>query len=44
MNYYLPSYFIMKEDNMYYPIVKKSENKINFLGYDELKEQSIFEN
>ena len=43
INYYLPSYFIMKEDNMYYPIVKKSENKINFLGYDELKEQSIFE-
>ena len=42
INYYLPSYFIIKEDDMYYPILKKSDTNINYLIHDEIKDQRIF--
>ena len=43
-NNYLPSYFIIKNDDMYYPILKKTESNINYLKYEEIIEQSIYKN
>lgn len=43
LNYYLPNFFMIKEEDIYYPILKRNITKTNYLNQDELKNQPIFE-